>query len=170
MPHRALAWKYLTASTFVEKGGAGSGNFGHGGRPGHRGGSGGGGGRGASWEKVGVHGTNAPQAILNEGFSLGKVGEGSGYGGLFGVGVYIDTSPGGTGAATYGGTVLGVRIKKGLKLFDAREDVMGLYTPETNYGDPPSIAAHLKSQGYAGVRAANQMVIFDPENVEAYEL
>ncbi len=142
------------------KGGPGSGNFGHRGRSGKVGGSSSG---VANWTHAGVHGTDHPDKVLKEGFSRGNTG-------ILGTGVYIDTSPDRAGAKLYGSTVLGIRTKDGLNLFDASSGISSLFSEETDYGDSAKITEHLKSQGFDGVKAVGQTVIFDPENVEAYKL
>lgn len=124
---------------------------------------------GDGWEDGGIHGTDAGAAIERDGFSLGTAGKQSGSKGLIGTGIYLDTSADKGIAPLYGKTILSVQIKQGLKFLDVA-DVRSLYTKETAYGDSDKITSMLRAQGYDGVRAGDQAVVFDPANVRVHKL
>lgn len=155
------------------KGSGKSGFRGHAGRPGQRGGSAPKG--TATFSHAGVHGTSAEGArkILSDGFDVSLAGSGGGYAGILGVGVYVDTSSDRGTAKLYGDVILGIRVKDNIKLYDATpkgKGVQSLYTSATNYGEPAKVTEHVKSLGFDGIKAEGQTVIFDPKDVQAYEL
>lgn len=104
------------------------------------------------------HGTSPENAnkIKKNGFSVEKGANGQ----ILGEGIYLDKT-GGNGAKLYGSEVLEINIPKNLKLFKANP--VELSITETNYGEPAKITQYLKSKGYDGVEANNQIVIFDPK-------
>lgn len=119
-------------------------------------------------ETIYHHGTPNPEARIKEGFSLDNAGARSGYKGIMGKGVYLDTQ-GGELASQYGQPIE-VQIKKGLKLYEWKGGTEDFYIKETKYGDPEEITKYLQKKGYDGVSGNGQMVIFDPKNVKAVQV
>lgn len=115
------------------------------------------------------HGTNNADAIVANGFDVGKAGENSGYGGVYGKGVYLTNDA--ERAGQYG-TAMKTMIAPDTKFLEVKgEDAIDvLFGRATDYGDPEKITEYVLKQGYDGVRitgknGAQEVVVMNPAKV-----
>jgi len=108
------------------------------------------------------HGTNFAEQIEREGFKVRKTKDINGA--LLGEGIYLDKT-GGDGAKIFGRDIIDVSLSPNLNIKKI-DNIQELYIEKTNFGEPSLIKKVLQEQGFDGVEAKNQIVIFDASNVK----